>query len=147
MTRDGGPRAAESWADPSPLGETTIQSLPPFIPSSHLYVLGILYRPSRRFFFHSVSIISIFTPISENKQVPKPTPTYFFSISGQTVAPPTKTSPVASPAYSHEESSPIAKKSCPSQLILNPSTMDSAFSTVGSALGILHGISGTLFHI
>lgn len=135
-------------AGPSPLGEITIQSLPPFITSFHLYVYDILYnhwRLSRSFCIDNQHLCSYPGRI---RQAPSLHPRVYFprvSSCGTTHQNP-RYVPLGSFLYM-DSSSPIARKTSPSQLILKPSAMLSAFSTVGSALGRLHGISGILIHI
>lgn len=133
--------------NPFSQGYTTNQSLPPFF-STPICTLQI-NRAIVTSFCLAIGIIAL---NKENKQKARAY-THIFPFflpppGGVTVAPPTHLKrPVMSHIFTHGDCSPIARKTCPSQLILNPSTEDSAFSTVESILGILHGISGVLIHI
>lgn len=114
---------------------------------SSFVCIGYNIQPSRRFSFYSVSIMLASLLLSRRISMP---PSYHPHISFPQVGKLHnlhQDPPATFPVFSYGDCSPIAKKTCPSQLILNPSAVDSAFSTAGSTLGILHGISGILIYI
>lgn len=131
-------------AEPNPfsLVHTTIQSLSPIFFPSRMYIIQSIEMTLASFCLHSASLLGS----RRTSKGPSLYPHNFPYLNGQLwqhlLEPPLR--PLS---FLYGDCSPIARKICPSQLILKPSAKESAFSTVGSTLGILHGISGILIHI